>query len=175
MSSIFEFSISKLGYLVIFLKVCAKKILTRFLGHFWLIATKMNIKMKKYGKMSSIFEFSISKLSYMAVFMKLGEKRVFGIFTWYAFQSEFTLHSCLNIKELLSRNKRDIWKSSDCNGTRNHHHLACKRTLNHLANPAWVFVNVLSGCGFESRCSHLSLSFLQLDTVFDEEKTRSYY
>ena len=34
MNSIFEFSISKLGYMAIFMKICAKKILTHFAGHF---------------------------------------------------------------------------------------------------------------------------------------------
>ena len=33
----------------------------------------------------------------------------------YVFQSESTLYSCLNVKELLSRNRRVIWLLSDCN------------------------------------------------------------
>ena len=45
MSSIFEFSISKLGHKEIFMKTC--------------------------GKISSIFEFSISKLGYMEFFIKI--------------------------------------------------------------------------------------------------------
>ena len=51
----------------------------------------------------------------------------------YVFQSESTLYSCLNVKELLARSRRDIWRLSDCNGTRTHNHLVCKRTVNHLA------------------------------------------
>ena len=46
----------------------------------------------------------------------------------YAFQSKFTLYSCLNVKELLARSRREI---------RTHNHLIYKRTLNHspkLAN-----------------------------------------
>ena len=75
----------------------------------------------------------------------------------YAFQSESTLCSCLNVKELLVRNRREIWSLSDRNGTRTHNHLFRKRTLNHGS----VFVYELSGCGFESRCSHLNIfSFL---------------
>ena len=35
----------------------------------------------------------------------------------YVFQSESTLCSCLNVKELLDPNKRDIWSLSDCSGT----------------------------------------------------------
>ena len=54
----------------------------------------------------------------------------------HAFQSESTLYSCLNVKELLSRNKCDIWSLSDCNGTGTHNHLVRKRTLNYLAELA---------------------------------------
>ena len=38
----------------------------------------------------------------------------------YAFQSESTLYSCLNVKELLARSRREIWNLSDCNWTRTH-------------------------------------------------------
>ena len=38
----------------------------------------------------------------------------------HAFQSESTLYSCLNIKELHARNRRDIGSLSDSNGTRTH-------------------------------------------------------
>ena len=50
----------------------------------------------------------------------------------YAFQSESTLYSCLNVKELLARSRCDIWSLNDCNGTRTQSHLGRKRTLNHL-------------------------------------------
>ena len=57
----------------------------------------------------------------------------------YAFQSESTLYSCLSVKELLARNRREIWSLSDCNGTRTHNHLIRKRTLNHLVKLAkWL-------------------------------------
>ena len=36
----------------------------------------------------------------------------------YSFHCESTLHSCLNVKELLARSRRHIWRLSDCNGTR---------------------------------------------------------
>ena len=64
----------------------------------------------------------------------------------------------LNFKELLARNRREIWSLSDCNGTRTNNHLIRTRTLNHLAIwlNGWVFVYELNGCGFESRCSHLN-------------------
>ena len=61
----------------------------------------------------------------------------------YAFQSESTLYSCLNVKELVARNRRDICSLSDCNGTRTHNHLVRKRTLNHLASLAkWLSVRL---------------------------------
>ena len=56
-----------------------------------------------------------------------------------AFQSESTLYSCLNVKELLARSRREIWSLSDCNWTRTHNHLVRKQTLNHLAKLAkWL-------------------------------------
>ena len=54
----------------------------------------------------------------------------------YAFQSESTLSSCLNVKELLAQSRREIRSLSDCNWTRTHNHLVHKRTLNHLAKLA---------------------------------------
>ena len=50
----------------------------------------------------------------------------------YEFESEFTLYSCLNVKDILARSRRHIWRLSDCNGTRTHNHLVHKQTLNHL-------------------------------------------
>ena len=41
----------------------------------------------------------------------------------YPFQSESTLYSCLNVKELVARNRRDIWILSDSNGIRTHNQL----------------------------------------------------
>ena len=49
---------------------------------------------------------------------------VFSYHVIYAFYSECTLCSCLNIKELLARNRRVIWRFK---------HLFRKRTLIHLA------------------------------------------
>ena len=51
----------------------------------------------------------------------------------YTFQRESTLYNCLNFKELLVRNKRNIWSLNDCKETRTHNHLLRKWTLNHLA------------------------------------------
>ena len=62
----------------------------------------------------------------------------------YAFQNESTLYSCLNVKELLARSRREIWSLSDCNWTRTQNHLVRKRTLNHLAKLAKWLSRVLS-------------------------------
>ena len=64
------------------------------------------------------------------------------------FQSESTLYSCLNVKELLARSRRKIWNLSDRNWTRTQNHLVHKRTLNYLAKLAcrlrtkWFWVQV---------------------------------
>ena len=50
MSSIFEFSISRLCYMELFMKIYAKKFDPIFLRDFWQIEAKMKIKMKKYEK-----------------------------------------------------------------------------------------------------------------------------
>ena len=71
----------------------------------------------------------------------------------YAFQSESTFYSCLNVKELLAQNRRKIWSLSDCNWIRTNSHLVRKRTLNYLTK---LFFYELSSCGFESSCSHLN-------------------
>ena len=99
----------------------------------------------------------------------------------YAFQSESTLYSWLNVKELLARSRHKIWSLSDSNWTWTHNHLVCKQTLNHLTKlgqmielcceylSVWcIWLYVLdwlyflykpSGCGFESRRSHVSSTY----------------
>ena len=71
---------------------------------------------------------------------------VYSYHVTYAFQSESTLYSCLNVKELLAGSRREIWSLSDCNCTRTHNHLVHKRTLNHLAKLAslakWLSVRL---------------------------------
>ena len=44
----------------------------------------------------------------------------------YAFQSESTLCSCLNVKELFAWIRCKIWSLSDCNWTRTHNHFVYK-------------------------------------------------
>ena len=90
-------------------------------------------------------------LAFLIFFGNTPDKAVCSSHVTYAFQSESTLYSSLNVKELLARNRRKIWSLSECNWTRTHNHLVRKRKLNHL-----VFVYELSGFGFESISSHLN-------------------
>ena len=57
----------------------------------------------------------------------------------YTFQSESTLYSYLNVKELLAWSRCKIWSLGDCNWTWTQNHLVHKQTLNHLAKLAkWL-------------------------------------
>ena len=62
----------------------------------------------------------------------------------YEFESEYTLYSCLNVKELIAPRRCHIWRLSDCNGTRSHNQLIRKRTLNHLAKLGKWLICVVS-------------------------------
>ena len=63
----------------------------------------------------------------------------------YVFPSESTLYSCLNVKEVLARRRREIWRWSDCHWTPSQNHLVLKWTLIHLAirfKTKWFWVRV---------------------------------
>ena len=51
------------------------------------------------------------------------------------FLSLYTLCNWLNVKELVARNERDIWRSSDWNRIWTYNHLVRKRTFNYLSKP----------------------------------------
>ena len=111
---------------------------------FFLIGKLQNLT-SSFLKIFEIFIF----LNYYTV-LSVQKTRVFEMtvcscHVTYAFQSESTIYSCLNVKELLAWNRLEIWSLSDYNWTRTHNHLVLKRTLNHLAKLA-------CGCGFESSC-----------------------
>ena len=73
------------------------------------------------------------------VFSRYSNLTVCSYHVTYAFQSESTLYSCLNVKELLAPSRREIWNLSDLNWIRTYNHLVHKRTLNHLAKLAkWL-------------------------------------
>ena len=56
----------------------------------------------------------------------------------YAFQSESTLYSCLNFKELLAQNRCNIRSLSDSNGIWTHNDLVRKGALNHSVKLAII-------------------------------------
>ena len=73
----------------------------------------------------------------------------------YAFQSESTSYICLNVKEILTWNRREIWSLSDGNETRTQNHLVRKQILNYLAKTnkwlSWIlstFLYVAFNCRF---------------------------
>ena len=71
MNLIFEFCISKVGYVAIFMRIWEEKKLTHFLRYFSPIEARVKIEMKTFGKISLIYVFSISKLDYTKIFMKI--------------------------------------------------------------------------------------------------------
>ena len=89
------------------------------------ITTKLNLKVRSYFQ--SLPNKTTEKYS-----------PVYFCHATYAFQSESTLYSCVNVKELLVRSRREIWSLSDCNWTRTQNHLVRNRTFNHLAK--WLGV-----------------------------------
>ena len=109
------------------------------------------MKLKTFSlKIETLLEFLILwKFSNLTIVLKvnlpiilcslLHLRAVCSYHVTHTFQRKSALYSCLNIKELLARNRRDFWSLSECNGTRTHNHLICKRTLNHLAKLAqWL-------------------------------------
>ena len=113
MSSIFEFCISKLGYMEVFMKIWEKMPLTIWLFNFEHLSEKdgkkfmpkMKMKMKKFGRMNLILEFSISKLGYMAIFMKIWEKIIDSFFK--TFLTNWGKNKDVN--EKMWENKFDLW------------------------------------------------------------------
>ena len=75
----------------------------------------------------------VKKLSCVVSTYLYGVFNCMFLYVTYAFQSESTPCICLNVKELLARNKAKIWSLSDSNWTRTHNHLVRKRTFSHLA------------------------------------------
>ena len=80
-SSIFEFAISKLGYMEIFMKIREKNEMKKFFNYFTILTfiiglmkmgkklmPKKKMRMKKFGRMNLSFELSISILGYMTIY-----------------------------------------------------------------------------------------------------------
>ena len=89
MSLIFEFSISKLGYMEIFMKIWEKNKIKNLFHYLTLticlkkigkkLIPKLKIRIKIFGRMNLISEFFISKLGYMTIFMKIWEEKIWPI------------------------------------------------------------------------------------------------
>ena len=69
----------------------------------------------------------------------------------YAFQSESTLYSYLNVKELFAQSRHKIWSLSDCNWNRTQNHFVPTRTFNHLTKLA-LWIDWPNGLGFTLKC-----------------------
>ena len=103
---------------------------------------------------------------------KLEQKNIFDNFfltvcyyhATYAFQSESTLYSCLNVKELLVWNRCDIWRLSDSNRIQTQNHLVCEQTINHLVKLAFL-AKWLSAC-LPTKRLWVRISLLSFLTVY---------
>ena len=72
----------------------------------------------------------------------------------YTFQSESTLYSCLNVKEIFARSRHETWSLSDCKWTQTHNRLVHKRTLNHSVKLAkWTVEWMDKWFGWMVECS----------------------
>ena len=100
----------------------------------------------------------------------------------YTFQSEFTLNSCLNVKELFAQNSHNTWSLSHSNRIWIQNHLVCKQTLNHLANLpndwalSWVLICMvhLTECYYHATYAFQSESTLYSCLNFKELSTRNW-
>ena len=121
------------------------------------------------GWLLMVVDFSITRIKISFIFDTCKVDCMF-LSCLYDFQSESTLYSCLNVKELFARSRRGNWSLSDCNWTRSQNHLPepgsipdprshlpepglDPRSQNQIAEPnGWVFVYELSGSGIEFTC-----------------------
>ena len=86
-----------------------------------------------------------------------------------AFQSESTLYSCLNVKELFTQNRCDIWSLSDSNRIWSHRRLVRKRTTNLIAKLVkWLscVVGIICTVHFTVRYYHVTYSFEAESTLY---------
>ena len=113
--------------------------------------TRFSIKKKLYANVHTDVIPSFPLFTYFHILKKLPSSQprwlmaVCSCHVTYAFQSDSTHYSCLNVKELLASRRREFWSLSDCNWSRTQNHLLRKRTLNHFAKLAiwpngWVFI-----------------------------------
>ena len=101
---------------------------------YWLcFSACLHIKLENFVNSDLSFAMSVSlcKSFIVSNFDTIKILTVCSHHVTYTFQSESTLYSCLNVKELLAQSKHEIRSLSDCSWTRTH--LVHERTLNHLA------------------------------------------
>ena len=89
-----------------------------------------------------------------------------------AFYSESKLCSCLNVMELLARNRHNIWSFSDCNGNRTQYHLVFKGKLNCLTKlPKWLSCVVSTYLFGTFNCLFLSCQKFVLEWIYTLQLT----
>ena len=100
----------------------------------------------------------------------------------YAFQSESTLYTCLDVKELLARSRCKVWSLSDCNWTGTQNHLTrqiielcsaflycafdCMFLSCHVRLSEWILTLYLPECQgtpFSKKARSLRFKWLKLD------------
>ena len=106
------------------------------------VRSPFNLAMSRFCRLTVSFHLDIF-LSF-SNFKLLFKLIVFCYHVTYEFQSESTLYSCLSVKELLARNRRNIGSLNGCNRIRTHNHLVCQQTLSHLAK--WLSVLLRTKC-----------------------------
>ena len=110
------------------------------------VQKKHVISFFQLGPLQKIWKLSKSRLD-----QKLCQFLFFSIWRVFDKLSKFGQISC--VIPCYIEIKDSLFCTS--NGIRTHNHLVRKQTLNN----GWVFVYELSGCGFESRCCHLSFRY----------------
>ena len=90
----------------------------------------------------------------------------------YTFQIESRLSCCLNVKELVTQSRRQIWILSGCNWARTHKHLVGIPKLNHLAKLSKWLSWVLSTYLY-SRNS-VSNEFLDIEATKEAKSTLKF-
>ena len=98
---------------------------------FFISFCRTNIKVSNENYVSRL-NWSSPVLIIFVWFTRFFQMTVCSCHATYAYQTESTLYSCLNVKEPLARSKYKVWSLSDCNWNLTQNHLVRKRTLNHL-------------------------------------------
>ena len=157
----------KSDFIEIFMKISGEKILTHFLGHFWLVKAKMKMKITRFGKISSGFEFSISILGYAKIFMK-----IWGKIFWFIFKPFLTNQGKNEDEdEKIWQNVSNFWilhiKIRICG---NFHENLRKKFWTHFLWPFWLIKAIINlktkKCEKMSSISEFSISKLDYMEVF---------